>query len=50
MDEQFNKCPQCKSTNIEDTDYDDPEIMEGDPEVQCIDCEWEGYTDALVAE
>lgn len=33
MDEQFNKCPQCKSTNIEDTDYDNPGIMEGDPEV-----------------
>jgi hypothetical protein len=50
---EFTHCPQCGSTNIEDTDYEE-ENAEGEYEVDdggrvCVNCGWEGDETHLVS-
>lgn len=45
---EFRFCPQCKSENITETDYEDDDGEEDTDGRACSDCGWEGDVGELV--
>lgn len=53
MEHEFNQCPRCGSTNIDETDYERDEENEfgddhSEADVSCNECGWEGDIAELV--
>ena len=49
FDKKFIHCPQCESTDIEETDYEDASGHVDENGRRCRKCNWEGDVSELVA-